>query len=334
MRVNVIHPVFLSDQHLVAEYREVKMGPKALSRSLGSLKGVDRNRISPVYTLNTGHTYFFYDKNTFLEKRLALLVEEMQYRGFQTNHLELLDDSYDYHPRTFDSEWWGDWEPNIDAVNINMERINERFFQKSLSVETKGWYKLFGYSVPDMGVLFNSRKNGFIHICPHCKSINENLQEDIFCWYCCKKILIGSMEKISLTKREQKIIPEQKEDLKVPLVIIKARSLEADYTDWNHLRLYQDWLGKTTGYDIQEELKVLIKFINTKLNLEYKNLEEQEEIERLDYDEFDLEDLGNIIKILCDQISNRKEILNLIISIIRLEQDKVFFREYFKKDLE
>lgn len=30
MRVNVIHPVFLSDQHLVAEYREVKMGPKAL----------------------------------------------------------------------------------------------------------------------------------------------------------------------------------------------------------------------------------------------------------------------------------------------------------------
>ena len=46
MRVNVIHPIFLSDQHLVAEYREVKMGPKALSRSLGSIRGVDKKKIS------------------------------------------------------------------------------------------------------------------------------------------------------------------------------------------------------------------------------------------------------------------------------------------------
>lgn len=29
MRVNVIHPKYLADQHLVAEYREIKMGPKA-----------------------------------------------------------------------------------------------------------------------------------------------------------------------------------------------------------------------------------------------------------------------------------------------------------------
>ena len=28
MRVNVIHPKYLADQHLVAEYREIKMGPK------------------------------------------------------------------------------------------------------------------------------------------------------------------------------------------------------------------------------------------------------------------------------------------------------------------
>lgn len=35
------------------------MGPKALSKSLNSKKGVDKNRISLEYTLNTGHTYFF-----------------------------------------------------------------------------------------------------------------------------------------------------------------------------------------------------------------------------------------------------------------------------------
>ena len=28
MRVNVIHPKYLADQHLVAEYREIKMGQK------------------------------------------------------------------------------------------------------------------------------------------------------------------------------------------------------------------------------------------------------------------------------------------------------------------
>ena len=46
MRVNVIHPKYLADQHLVAEYREIKMGPKALSKSLYSKNGVDKNRIS------------------------------------------------------------------------------------------------------------------------------------------------------------------------------------------------------------------------------------------------------------------------------------------------
>ena len=77
MRVNVIQPKYLADQHLVAEYREIKMGPKALSKSLYSKNGVNKNRISKEYTLNTGHTYFFYDKNKFLERRLKLVIEEM-----------------------------------------------------------------------------------------------------------------------------------------------------------------------------------------------------------------------------------------------------------------
>lgn len=65
MRVNVIHPKYLADQHLVAEYREIKMGPKALSKSLYSKNGVDKKRVSKEYTLNTGHTYFFMIKINF-----------------------------------------------------------------------------------------------------------------------------------------------------------------------------------------------------------------------------------------------------------------------------
>lgn len=48
MRVNVIHPKYLADQHLVAEYREIKMGPKALSKSLYSKNGVDKKIVGYV----------------------------------------------------------------------------------------------------------------------------------------------------------------------------------------------------------------------------------------------------------------------------------------------
>lgn len=184
MRVNVLHPIYLTDQHLVAEYREVKMGPKALSRSLGSLKGVDKKRISPLYTLNTGHTYFFYDKNAFLERRLGQIVEEMKNRVFQTNHIELIDDSYDYNMGVWDDEWWNDWQPTEEALAINMERIVYRLSTK------EGWYKFWGRPVCTMDDLISTRvKNSFIE-CPNCKAIVE----DSICWNCCKVIPIDIKE--------------------------------------------------------------------------------------------------------------------------------------------
>ena len=328
MRVNVLHPMFLSDQHLVAEYREVKMGPKALSRSLGSLKGVDKKKISPVYTLNTGHTYFFYDKNTFLERRLEMLVIEMQFRGFQTNHLDLIDDSYDYHPNTFDPEWWNDWEPDVVAGEINLERINERFYQKMINPETRGWYKLFGYSVPDMYTLFQSRKNGYIHICPNCKSINEEKNEEIFCWNCCKKILPNEMEKIFLHKKEQKNLKiEEQIDENITTeedgqLIFKSKDIESEFMAWSDLRLYKDWLIKN-NYLIQEELIKVLKFTNNELNW-------GDEI----FDEFDLEDLCSIIKLLISKINNKSEIIKVIVNTIKEENTKVFINKYFKKELE
>ena len=183
MRVNVLHPMFLSDQWLVAEYREVKMGPKALSRSLGSLLGVDKKRISPTYTLNTGHTYFFYDKNTFLERRLAQLVEEMQFRGFETNFTELVDDKYDYHPDTFNDEWWNDWEPDEVALNINMERLHQRIGMKD------GWYKFWGRPIQDVHDVISTRAQNSFWECPSCKAIHIAPEGDNWkCWNCCKKI--------------------------------------------------------------------------------------------------------------------------------------------------
>ena len=182
MRVNVIHPKYLADQHLVAEYREIKMGPKALSKSLYSKNGVDKNRISKEYTLNTGHTYFFYDKNKFLERRLKLVIEEMQFRGFQTNNVNLIDKSYDYHPSTFNDEWWGDWEVTDKAVTINMERIESRLAMK------EGWYKFWKRPISCMQDLISTRSLNSFYECPNCKAIHFAQEDSWVCWNCCKKI--------------------------------------------------------------------------------------------------------------------------------------------------
>lgn len=190
MRVNVLHPMFLCDQWLVAEYREVKMGPKALSRSLGSLLGVDKKRISPTYTLNTGHTYFFYDKNKFLERRLAQLVEEMQFRGFETNFTGLIDYSYNYHPDTFNEEWWNDWQPDEAALNINMERLHQRIGMKN------GWYKFWGRPVQDVNDVISTRAQNSFWECPSCGAIHIAPEGDSWkCWNCCKKIPVDAPKK-------------------------------------------------------------------------------------------------------------------------------------------
>lgn len=184
MRVNVLHPMFLCDQWLVAEYREVKMGPKALSKSLFSLAGVNKKRISPVYKLNTGHTYFFYDKNGYLEKRLALLCEEMKKRGIQCNHEELIDDKYDYHQDTFNDEWWGDYEPTPDALNVNLERLNQR-----IGIKEDGWYRFWKRPVMDLNDVISTRAQNSFWECPNCKAIHPAPEGDSWvCWKCCSKI--------------------------------------------------------------------------------------------------------------------------------------------------
>ena len=73
-RINLVPPQELMDQHLFAEFREIKMVPKSLARSIAArgVQGVLK-RIPPRFTLNTGHVSFFYDKGAYLVERYALL---------------------------------------------------------------------------------------------------------------------------------------------------------------------------------------------------------------------------------------------------------------------
>lgn len=131
MRINVIDPMYLADQHLVAEYRELKMLPKSLVRSLNSKHGLDLNKVPKEYTLNKGHGYFFYDKIQFIIDRFELLLIEMKRRGFQTNFSKLPLSNIPEH-------LFGNYIPTDDAKLINLERIRLRIAGKPT------WFKFMG----------------------------------------------------------------------------------------------------------------------------------------------------------------------------------------------
>jgi deoxyribonuclease (pyrimidine dimer) len=131
MRINVIDPRYLADQHLVAEYRELKMLPKSLLRTLRSKKGFDSKKVSKHYTLNTGHGYFFYNKVQFIVDRFKLILKEMEYRKFTTNFRELPLDG-------IPKEFFGNYKITEEAIQINLERIRLRIAGKPT------WFKYFG----------------------------------------------------------------------------------------------------------------------------------------------------------------------------------------------
>lgn len=59
-RVNIIDPLDLTDQHLIAEYRELRLLTSNTQRILSNPRGFDRARIPNHFTLNAGHVLFFF----------------------------------------------------------------------------------------------------------------------------------------------------------------------------------------------------------------------------------------------------------------------------------
>ncbi len=120
-RINIIEPKELSDQHLVAEYREIFMIGSALQRSLKSPKWNETKETLPEdFTLNAGHIKFFFNKGEYLHNRYLELIEEMKMRGMKPDP-----------DRKFKREQWPDdlyknWKPNDKDFKIIKKRIQER----------------------------------------------------------------------------------------------------------------------------------------------------------------------------------------------------------------
>ena len=127
-RINIVSPHELTDQHLIAEYREIFMVGSALQRSLKS-KSWNPNAIPKRYKLNTGHVKFFYDKGEYLSKRYDQLVDEMKSRGMKPDPKRV------FKREQWPDELWNDWVPRVEDYKIIRQRIEEKIAMKP------NWYR-------------------------------------------------------------------------------------------------------------------------------------------------------------------------------------------------
>lgn len=125
-RINVIEPEHLTDQHLMAEYRELPMVNSSLVRSLRSKKGVDVTTLPKKYTLNKGHVSQFYDKGKWLNDRYLSLIAELNNRGYNINPEARSVDWTVF----MDNGLYGDWTPDKDSYVVNSDRILYRISEK------------------------------------------------------------------------------------------------------------------------------------------------------------------------------------------------------------
>lgn len=143
-RINLVPVSELADQHLFAEFREIKMVPRSLNRSIISYRKKYnyrwpeklKEKIPRLYTLNKGHVTFFYDKGAFLENRFQLLRDELIKRGYNIN-LEARMDEIGIFKIMF-SDWNYDFIPSNEEIEISRERIQQRLLEKP------HFYKYYG----------------------------------------------------------------------------------------------------------------------------------------------------------------------------------------------
>ena len=132
-RINLISPKELTDQHLIAEYREITMVPAALKRTINSKAGLQLNQIPKEFTLNKGHVKFFYNKGLYLQKRYNQLIKEMKKRGFNPNP------NRKFPKEIFLPNLYNDWNPSLKDKKIIIKRIDEKIKMKP------NWYKKTEY---------------------------------------------------------------------------------------------------------------------------------------------------------------------------------------------
>lgn len=126
VRVNIINPKYLADQHLIAEYNEIMM-------LVGYVKKYPKTKLDKIpkeYTLGKGHMLFFKDKLKYLKKRHKTLISEMKNRKFSVNKSLSLSG--------ISSNLNKDWNPSKQDKNIIKKRLVWKFKKKPEYYRYKG----------------------------------------------------------------------------------------------------------------------------------------------------------------------------------------------------
>jgi len=113
-RINLVPVMELSDQHLLAEYRELPRMSGFASKTVQKIENIPEN-----YKLNKGHMTFFLDKATYLEKRHVDIVNELKRRGFNLT----IDEPFLMNRRFPQID---DWKPSYPEIQVSRQRIQEK----------------------------------------------------------------------------------------------------------------------------------------------------------------------------------------------------------------
>jgi deoxyribonuclease (pyrimidine dimer) len=111
VRINLINPKFLADQHLVAEYKEILM----LLGYVRKHQKTNPSKIPKSYKLGSGHILFFKNKLIYLKKRFELIKKEMRKRKFVS------DKKLNF--KNIDGKLLNNWKPSEQDKKIIKQRL-------------------------------------------------------------------------------------------------------------------------------------------------------------------------------------------------------------------
>lgn len=120
-RINSAIPVeHLTDEHLLAEHREIKRLPSILSKA--NLQTV---KIPVKFCLGPGHVKFFLNKMGFIFNRYLRLYDECKKRGF---NVQYYGDNW-FRDNDICKPFWRSYKPTVEEKDLLIERISLRIME-------------------------------------------------------------------------------------------------------------------------------------------------------------------------------------------------------------
>ncbi len=123
VRINLINPRYLADQHLIAEYNEILM----LFGYVKKHPNPPFHEMPKNYKLGKGHILFFKNKLKYLAERFEKIKKEMRKRGFKPQKKIFL--------KKVDRRLINSWRPNKKDKEVIKKRLIEKIKNKP------GYYK-------------------------------------------------------------------------------------------------------------------------------------------------------------------------------------------------